>query len=331
MSFKGGPTIFGRVPEKNVCFLIDTSGSMYHQLPFVKEHLVEALSNRASVSRDSMFNIIVFNDDTEKWAHKLVQCSPCTIEMAARWINGLTCGTSTNTMGALLEAFDDNAVEAVYMVTDGLPDQRPAVILESLKSMPKRMPVHSIYLNGPYSDPTSHDFLRDLAEQTRGSFHVIRLNDNGRVQKVIPIYNAKPSYVQQYDAGTSVDTTTLYNADSKFHMDLEKPPASGYVSRTYDKYPLPITTVGNLMPQHSVFYEDRSMNCSKNTVNSKIINYADAVIKARGLAESAGIRYSSVPLACSLMKGMKVLARRDLDGLYYFGEVKEQVSLIEKY
>ena len=41
MSSQGGQTLFGRIPEKNVYFLIDTSGSMHHQLGFVKSHLVE--------------------------------------------------------------------------------------------------------------------------------------------------------------------------------------------------------------------------------------------------------------------------------------------------
>ena len=41
MSLQSEQTLFGRIPEKNVYFLIDTSGSMQHQLGFVKSHLVE--------------------------------------------------------------------------------------------------------------------------------------------------------------------------------------------------------------------------------------------------------------------------------------------------
>lgn len=276
MSFSKEGTLFGRIPEKNVYFLIDTSGSMYHQLGFVKEHLLEVLSNRASILNDSMFNLIEFKDDIDKWADKLVNCTPTTVNLAARWINQLVCGTSTNTLGALMEAFNDSSSEAVYMVTDGLPDQRPTVILEKLKSLRQKAPVHSIYLNGAYSDSTTHDFLRDLAEQTEGSFHIVTLSHNGSVQKVIPVYNSKSSYFQHYGGNgcAFVDTKSYTN-------------------------------------------------------NSKILNYADAVIKASGLAQSAGVRCSSTPVACSLMKGMKVLARRDQDGLYYLGEVIQQVSILQ--
>jgi hypothetical protein len=41
MNSQGDRTLFGRISEKNVYFLIDTSGSMYHQLGFVKSHLIE--------------------------------------------------------------------------------------------------------------------------------------------------------------------------------------------------------------------------------------------------------------------------------------------------
>jgi hypothetical protein len=58
----------------------------------------------------------------------------------------------------------------------------------------------------------------------------------------------------------------------------------------------------------------------------KVLDYADAVLQARDLARSAGIRCSSTPLASSVMKGVKVLARLDRDGLFYLGNVKEQVS-----
>jgi hypothetical protein len=68
-------------------------------------------------------------------------------------------------------------------------------------------------------------------------------------------------------------------------------------------------------------------NSHTTKFDSKVLDYADALIQARGLAQSAGIRCSSTPLASSVMKGVKVLARLDRDGLYYLGQVKEQVSI----
>ena len=37
------PTLYGEIREKNVCFCIDTSGSMVYSLGAVKEHTLEAL------------------------------------------------------------------------------------------------------------------------------------------------------------------------------------------------------------------------------------------------------------------------------------------------
>ena len=138
-----------------------------------------------------MFNIIQFNEDVAKWADSLVHCDTETVNIASQWISNLKCGTSTNTMTALLQAFNDPAVDAVYMVTDGLPDQRPAVIIDKISSMSCKVPVHCIYLKGIYSDPTVCEFLRDLARQTEGSFHIIKLSEYlGKVEQVLPIYNS---------------------------------------------------------------------------------------------------------------------------------------------
>lgn len=137
-----------------------------------------------------MFNIIQFDENTSRWTERLVKCNTETVNIASRWINNLICGSSTNTMTALLQAFSDPIVEAVYMITIGLPDQRPAVILEKLSSMPNVVPVHCIYLKGTYSDPAVCEFLRSLAEQTHGSFHIVKLSPHlGKVEQVLPIFN----------------------------------------------------------------------------------------------------------------------------------------------
>ena len=142
-----------------------------------------------------MFNIIQFNEHSNKWAESLVHCNTETANIASQWISSLTCGTSTNTMSALIQALNDPAVQAVYMVTDGLPDQRPTIILEKLSSMSHLVPVHCIYLKGTYSDPAACEFLRDLALQTKGSFHIVKLSEYlGKVEQVLPILSSSQHY-----------------------------------------------------------------------------------------------------------------------------------------
>ena len=80
------PTIFGRIYEKNVTFVIDVSGSMYRCLEDVKEQLIKTISDKAVNEYDSMFNIIAFSDVSYPWASSLMPCTQRTIDIAADWI-----------------------------------------------------------------------------------------------------------------------------------------------------------------------------------------------------------------------------------------------------
>ena len=55
--------IFGEVPEKNLIFVIDTSGSMYDVLAVVKDHVTEILIDRAYNRPGTTFNIIEFSSE----------------------------------------------------------------------------------------------------------------------------------------------------------------------------------------------------------------------------------------------------------------------------
>lgn len=326
------PTIFGNICEKNVVYLIDISGSMYHSLDVVKEHLLELLFARAISGRDTMFNMISFCEKVDKWSDRLIQCTPRTVSVASEWINNLSCGTSTNTMEALLLAFEDDCVEAVYMVTDGLPDQRPDVILENVRKVYKYRPVHSIYLTGTHANPAAREFLEDLSRLTQGSFHIISLTVYGGIQNVVPVFNYKTTYARKFDKEMVSENLLVdhrnHNINTDRHTELPKrpgtaPPASGFVPRIYD----PGTPVTLLQAPHGVvpipYVSWRKYAQPRGS--SKILDYADAVVKARGLADEVGVSKSNVPVAASIMTGMKVLARRDTDGLYYMAVVRDQV------
>jgi len=55
--------LFGEVPEKNITFVIDTSGSMYDVLSYVKDHITELLIDRAYNRPGTTFNIIEFSSE----------------------------------------------------------------------------------------------------------------------------------------------------------------------------------------------------------------------------------------------------------------------------
>lgn len=325
---RGRPTIFGNVYEKNVVFLLDTSGSMYHSFDVVKEHLLEILFARAISGRDTMFNIIEFNEEVNKWADRLVACTPRTVSIASDWIHKLKCGTSTNTMEALIEAYDDDGMDAIYLVTDGLPDQSPPVILENVRRLHKGRPIHAIYLTGTHSDPAAKEFLEELAKITKGSLHTITLTLYGRIQKVTPIFSQKTEFMRHYDGEfLSPNLTNVYSINSPgLERPTSAPPASGFVPRIYD----PGTPVTLLRAPHGTVpipYVSWSKH-DQERGTSKVLQYADAVLASRGLSKDRDEKSTSstnVPVAASIMKGMKVLARKDSDGLFYMAVIKEQV------
>lgn len=323
---RGRPTIFGNVYEKNVVFLLDTSGSMYHSFDVVKEHLLEILFARAISGRDTMFNIIEFNEEVNKWADRLVACTPRTVSIASEWIHKLKCGTSTNTMEALIEAYEDDGMDAIYLVTDGLPDQSPPVILENVRRLHKGRPIHAIYLTGTHSDPAAKEFLEELAKITKGSFHTISLTLYGRIQRVTPIFNHKTEFMRHYDGEfLSPNLTNVFTSNSTHNRPTSAPPASGFVPRIYD----PGTAVTLLRAPHGTvpipYVSWSKYNQERGT--SKVLQYADSVLESRGLSQD-NEKYTgstNVPVAASIMKGMKVLARKDSDGLFYMAVIKEQV------
>ena len=59
-------SLFGPIQDRNVTFLVDTSGSMYFTLPTVKENLIESLLE-LSEHADCHFNIIEFNRKVKPW------------------------------------------------------------------------------------------------------------------------------------------------------------------------------------------------------------------------------------------------------------------------
>ena len=64
--------------------------------------------------------------------------------------------TGTNTLDAILTAYGDPACDAVVLVTDGLPDQRPEEILDHVSYASHGRPVHAIYLAHSETDTVSH-------------------------------------------------------------------------------------------------------------------------------------------------------------------------------
>ncbi|XP_041111195.1 uncharacterized protein C11orf16-like isoform X2 [Polyodon spathula] len=180
------PNLFNGLREWNIAFVIDTSGSMYSKLLGVKEHLIQALYDRAYKLPDFRFNIVEFNSEVSKWCDRSVRCSPHTLAEAVAWIRCLECRSvsdSWTTLTALATAFEDPACHAVCLVTDGLPDSSPGGARPWLENWP---PVHVVYL----SQSSPQWLLQEIARETGGTFHMSALESTSVVEAAMPLSQA---------------------------------------------------------------------------------------------------------------------------------------------
>ncbi|CAH1250089.1 C11orf16 [Branchiostoma lanceolatum] len=309
---RGFPTMFGEIRDQNVTFCVDTSGSMYNNLSVVKDHLTEALLKVAYTAPDKMFNIIEFSTEVDQWADRMVKCTPHTVTRAAGWIRALTPKTGTNTLDALLTALGDPECTAVYLVTDGLPDQAPHDILQHVAYSSRGRPIHCIFLTHTFADAAAHDFLQDVAVQTRGSFHIITLTVEGNVHRVTPVYRADHSGKRPLGGplypplkSSSVMTRLDHNP---FLEGTDPTPIVTYTPWEPVVSYAPLETVVTV-PSVATGTYTRPLKL-RNTITGKIV-------------DMTSLEFS--PSASLIMRGTRVLARRDEDGYYYMGTVANQL------
>ncbi|XP_062831442.1 von Willebrand factor A domain-containing protein 3B isoform X2 [Anolis carolinensis] len=171
---KGSRALFGDIKEDHIYVLIDTSESMKEKLPVVKQKLFQLIEEQ--VQNKTKFNLVKFDVEAVAWKEKLAEVNEHNLEDALSWIEELQVGGSTNTLQALQVAFCDPDTQAIYLLTDGRPDQPPNTILAQLK-LQRNIPVHTISFN--CDDTGANKFLHEVASETGGRFHYyhIRLRD----------------------------------------------------------------------------------------------------------------------------------------------------------
>jgi len=323
---KGIPTIFGETFEKSVTFCVDTSGSMFKGLHIVKEHLIETLLKHSKKSQPTYFNIIEFNTDVTQWADKMVKCSRETVEVASQWINRLGAKTGTNTQDALLTALEDPGCEAVYLVTDGLPDQHPVDILDQVSNASRGRPIHCIYLcTEDTMDTAAVEFLEDLSVESYGSFHIITITQHGCVERITPIYRADHAHerIVRTLNGTMHNHMKTCSVATRLKVDPEEslsltPRVSMLSSGPPGHYGNPYfhPAWGHWFMHPYRYYYPHGWSRYRP---------ARGWLKAQETMldhiESSDVS----PAAGALLIGKYVLARRIDDGYFYIGRVKSQV------
>ncbi|CAF0922263.1 unnamed protein product [Rotaria sordida] len=179
---KGSRDIFGTIIENNIYLLIDTSKSMQDHLTFLKEKLRLLIQDQ--LFSKERINIVSFNTTINPWRDRLTKINTSIINSQLQpWIDGLYAEGSTNTLAAIRYAFADPSTEAIYLLTDGRPDQNERHILSQVQYRQK-LPIHTIAFN--CQDSTANQFLFDLAKQTGGRFHAFNYGFENELSIEIP-------------------------------------------------------------------------------------------------------------------------------------------------
>jgi hypothetical protein len=122
---------FRRIPvtSRRLCFILDASRSMNETAPggggltrwqVVVRDLHTVLER---LPKGAFFNVILFRTGVEAWRKRLVPATPGARRSCLEWIGEAKPGGWTNLFDALALALEDDKVDALYVLTDGVPSR----------------------------------------------------------------------------------------------------------------------------------------------------------------------------------------------------------------
>jgi len=126
---------FRRIPIESarLTFVIDASRSMTERVPSAKRGskaqrrwdlvVADLLGVLRRVPTSTQFNVILFRTGIEEWKPKLVRASRGNVAACAKWIGAQSPAGWTNLFDAVERALSDDRVDAIYLLTDGVPSR----------------------------------------------------------------------------------------------------------------------------------------------------------------------------------------------------------------
>ena len=120
-----------RIESKSVIFILDISGSMLERLRSryvgktgetridrAKSELVKAIE---SLEEGALFNVVAFNGGVLPWKDGLSAATGSTRSECVEWVNKLGALGGTNLFDSLEQAFQDQDVDTIMILSDGEP------------------------------------------------------------------------------------------------------------------------------------------------------------------------------------------------------------------
>ena len=165
---RGSWELFGQLSATAVAFVVDLSDSMGPKMDDLRRRLKTVLKEQVLNKRH--FNLISFGTEVTAWKETAVEANAANIREANSWIDTLKEAGTTNTLAALKRAFSDETVGALYVLSDGRPDQDEGEVVAAVQAQQesRAVPVNTVSFN--CADIEANQMLSDLAELTGGSF-----------------------------------------------------------------------------------------------------------------------------------------------------------------
>jgi Ca-activated chloride channel family protein len=197
--------------NKNITFILDTSGSMRgKKIAQAKEALKYCLDN---LNPQDMFNLIRFSSDVEVFSKEMVKVSDKTKKEAEEFIEKLQAEGGTNIQEALLTAVKeqkDKRPHIIIFLTDGLPTAGERDTSSIIKNLGEKNKDNRIFVFGLGDNVNTH--LLDLISQKNKGTSVYVREDEDLEVALSSFYN-KVAYPALSDISlviNGIETDNLY-------------------------------------------------------------------------------------------------------------------------
>ncbi len=158
------------VISDNFALVVDTSGSMTTKVKDGKTRLDIAKEQINGVIKrireGALFNIIPFADNARPMEEVLIEMDESLREDSMLYVEGLRAGGGTNAYEGLAAAFEDELVDTIYLLTDGIPNGDPVAIREEVArwNSVRGIRIHCISIGAASA------FLKGIAEDSGGEY-----------------------------------------------------------------------------------------------------------------------------------------------------------------
>ncbi|XP_067279931.1 von Willebrand factor A domain-containing protein 3A isoform X1 [Pseudorasbora parva] len=166
----GSKRMFGSVLEKDVCVLLDVSGSMAPFLAELQKGLTLLIWDQLHAN-SVRFNVVAFSGGVRMWQSALVESTEDLCTEAAQWLSQLSSHGTSSTLQALQTGCGLADDVGLYLISDGSCDSSHSRILTEIETLrrEKSFTVHTVAHN--CHDRSGSEFLKCLAHKTGGRFH----------------------------------------------------------------------------------------------------------------------------------------------------------------